>query len=325
MLFFTNYPQASSAYNDPIEILIIVDDGYGANVPPILDHFDDFGWNVTIAGLNQTVTSCEFFGYVTMETDILIPDIEDVTVYDAVSVLPGEAHVNLLSSQTVLDLIKTAANANVVVSGWCKAVRVLAYADVIDGKNVTGHASFIAEYETAGATYVGEVPPVIDGNIVTGVRSNYYQIHKCYAIGKAIGVFESNLPVLGEITVETSSTNAKQITLSVEITEESDLLHAKVRLFEVNRTTGERLSAFSSYYKTLTEQGVGIYRCTIDMEVGLYEADIAISDIYYNEIEVTNCTQIEVIDNMAETTWSYLIPIVFTLLIFTMVLKRKRN
>lgn len=314
-----------NSYNVPIELLVIVDDGYGGNVPPILNTFRHFGWNVTIAGVKENVTSCSYLGYTVMDTDILIPSISDVSVYDAVTVLPGESHVNLLANQTALDLIKSAAEANVVVSGWCKAVRVLAYADVIDGKNVTGDASFVAEYEAAGATYVGESLPVIDGNIVTSVRSNYYQIQTCYAIGKAIGIFESNEPVLNSITVLPDSTEPKRITLSFDISDESILQSVKLSIYEVNRTTRERLSVFSSYYRVVLDQDPGIFTFEIVMKAGLYEVDLEINDAFYNQLTLINCTTVDVEDDSTtdETSLNSFLISLISIIGIIVLMKRK--
>ena len=260
-----------------------------------------------------------------MNTDILIPEISDVTVFDAVSVLPGASHVNLLSSQPTLDLIKAADEVNLVISGWCKAVRVLAYADVLDGHNVTGHASYVYDYESAGANYIGESPPVIDGNIVTSVRSTYYQKQTCFAIGKAIGVYEANLPVLGDSEVIYNSTNPKLVTVNIEIFDESELLHAKLRVFEINTTSGERLSPFSSYYESLIEIEPGLYSTTINMKEGYYEVDLMVSDIYYNEFYITNYTQIEVIGDIEETAWNLSLMALISIPILAIIVHTRRK
>ena len=323
---YTSNTSLVSSYGDPIQILVIVDNDYGANVPPIIERFEDFGWNVTIAGLKETVISCSFFGYTPLNTDILIPNIEDVTFYDCVSVLPGQSHLGLLWNQTTLDLIKTAAEANVVVSGWCKAVRVLAWADVLDGRSVTGDTDFISEYEDAGATYMGSVLPVIDGNIVTGVRSHLWQGHKCAAIGKAIGVFEDDDPVLEEITVEIDPNYSTIANITAEIIDESKLNYAGVRIYKINSTTGERLSDTASYTKELFQQEAGIYSCELMMAIGLYEVDIRVLDIYYNEINVANCTQIEIVEeDETETTSWFILTTYLAVVLIPVIVKIRRK
>ncbi len=321
-----NSPEFVESYNTPIQILVIVDDGYGANVPPIIARFKSFGWNVTITGLSENVSSCPYLGLATIETDILIPNIVDVTLYDAVSVLPGESHVHLLGNQTALDLIKTAADANVVVSGWCRAVRVLAFADVLDGRNVTGHASYIGDYLAAGATYMGDnTPPIIDGNILTSVRSNYYQINTCYAIGKAIGIYESNDPIVNDFAVTLNPSNPNEFTISFEVIDESTLYYVKIWAFEVNRTTGERLSVFSSYYLVLSDQQPGEFNISADLNAGLYEVDIEIADEYYNMFSSKNCTLVDIPEiDTEETEWGVFF-VIFSIIGLALTLSRKRK
>ncbi len=303
---FVGNSAITTSYDLPIDVLAIVDDEYGANAPEIISTFRSFGWNVTIAGLKETVISCNFYGNTPLNTNVLISNIGDITVYDCVSVLPGLSHVNLLSSQIALDLIKDAADANLVVSGWCTGVRVLAYADVIDGKNVTGDTAFIADYEAAGATYVGFVLPVIDGNIVTGVKSNAWQGHMCCAIGKAIGIFEDDLPVMGEVTVEfLYPTHPDIVTISVELSDASGIQTPKIRIYELNETTGERLSDYPAYKEDLIQNQPGIYGVEILMDIGLYTVDIKIIDNYYNELAIEDLVQIEISsETTEESSWS---------------------
>jgi len=325
LVMYTGNTSLVSSYGDPIQILLIVDDDYGANVPPIIKRFEDFGWNVTIAGLKETVISCSFFGFIPLNTDILIPNVEDVTFYDCVSVLPGKSHLGLLGNQTALDLIKTAAEANVVVSGWCKAVRVLAWADVLDGRNVTGDTGFISEYEDAGATYMGSVLPVIDGNIVTSVRGHLWQGQMCAAIGKAIGVFEDDIPVLGEITVEFHPTHPDIVTISVEITDDSRMGYVGVRIFKLNKTSGERLSDYPAYREDLLQQEAGIYRCEFFIELGLYVVDFHGYDIYYNEITIDNLTQIDVVGEIPEETSGFILTTYLVVALIPVIVKVRRK
>ncbi len=70
---------------------------------------------------------------------------------------------------------------------FCGGVRVLAAADVIAGRLVTGHDLYVDEYEAAGATWVGDdVPPVVDGTIITTVRGQYHSVQICEVIAEVI-------------------------------------------------------------------------------------------------------------------------------------------
>jgi len=187
-----------------VHILVLVDDDCGSNfnfhvqhdlLGPldnnIRKHFERYGWRVTVAGTKASVDSCSAygapFGARSTRVDRLVSDITDVLEFDALSVMPGRRHDGILNSPEALHLIRRAVEEGLVVSAWCRAVRVLAAADVLDGKRVTGHADHRSEYEAAGATYAGnETAPVIDGNIVTSVRSRYYRTEMCEALAGAI-------------------------------------------------------------------------------------------------------------------------------------------
>ena len=328
IIMFARNIDLGSSLNNPIQVLAIIDDNYGANAPEIIDRLEGYGWIVTIAGLEETVISCNFYGNTPQDTDVLIPNIDNVTSYDVVTVLPGLTHVNLMNNQDALDLIKEASDAGVVICGWCKAVRVLAQADILDGKNVTGDAGFINEYEAAGATYVGFVLPVIDGNLVTCVRSYAWQPHGCAAIGKALGVFEDDPPTMGEISIEFDEKYPTIITLSIELNDATSIRSASIRVFEINETSGERISDSPSYTEDLFQQEAGVYVANFMMDYGLFEVDLRVLDYYYNELSFTNCTMVNI--SIIETTETNLyvisssISIILIATIFT-INKRKRQ
>ena len=65
----------------------------------------------------------------------------------------------------------------------CGGTRVLAAAGILDGVTVTGHLLYKQEVIDAGAIWAGDVvPPVVDGNILTTRRGQYYRTQ----IGEAL-------------------------------------------------------------------------------------------------------------------------------------------
>lgn len=187
-----------------VRVLVLLDDDFGANFNfsvwhsllgpldnSIRRHFDRYGWDTTIAGLSMRADSCSVsgapFGSRSVDVDTLLSEIDDVSSFDCLVIAPGRDHSNIMDSQAALSLIRSAVDEGLVVSAWCRGVRVLAAADAIRGRRVTGHADYRSEYEAAGASYLGnDRPPVTDGNIVTSVRSRYYRTETCEAIAEAI-------------------------------------------------------------------------------------------------------------------------------------------
>ena len=120
-----------------------------------------------------------------IKLDRTLEKIGDVTELDGISVMPGPAHKGLIESPKLMNLVRDAADEGLVLSAWCRGLRVLAAADVIRGKRVVGHIDDKDVIEAAGAIYVGhDHPPVIDGRLVTGARS-YYRAKNAEAIRTA--------------------------------------------------------------------------------------------------------------------------------------------
>ncbi|TFH07188.1 MAG: hypothetical protein E4H08_09925 [Candidatus Atribacteria bacterium] len=179
-----------------VRMLVLVGDQIGSNCLSggkklsILEKFQKYGWDVTIAGVRSSVQPCPYalkLGLAAPNIDCLVDEIEDVLTFDAVSVLPGPAYSGLLQSTAAMHLIRQAAASGLVVSAWCRGVRVLAEAGVLQGKHVVGHSDDQEIIERSGGIFVGyDHPPVTDGALVTGARSYYYRAKNADAIKKAV-------------------------------------------------------------------------------------------------------------------------------------------
>ena len=180
-----------------VNILVILPSYYGANHFLNMDNFEKYGWNITIAGLSQTISPCPTYaqplGCPIITADVLLSSINDITIYDGVVVMSASSWTSappcrdLINNQHTLDLLKDAANAGMLVAGTCTGVRLLAAAGVLNGKNATGNPKYSSEYTAAGATFVGAKHyPVIDGNIATTTAGDFFNIQNCNAMAKVI-------------------------------------------------------------------------------------------------------------------------------------------
>ena len=180
-----------------VEVLAIYAEKWGANSFFNQDDYDRMGWHVTTAGLTSTVQPCNWFNSTTgigpITVDVLISEITDVTAYDVVVIMPGRSQkiadpfADLINSPETLTLLQNAVNNGIYVWATCAGVRVFAAADIINGRQVVGNDRFQAEYEAAGAVYLGDDhPPVIDGPVITTMRGMYYHHHNNEAIARAI-------------------------------------------------------------------------------------------------------------------------------------------
>ncbi|MFC1724611.1 FG-GAP-like repeat-containing protein [candidate division KSB1 bacterium] len=154
-------------FNDPgVSILLLMNRPYGANYFLNRDVFEQYGWNLTHAGVSDSIPFCwqpankTFF----LPTDIHVTEISDVTKYDCIAIIPSPGDFRevpnsfgeLLNSPEAINLISEAEKKGIPVWTICSGVRVLTKADVIRGKRVTGGKRFQPEYEAAGATFVGK-------------------------------------------------------------------------------------------------------------------------------------------------------------------------
>jgi hypothetical protein len=185
--------------DDPDLVNVLLLPGYqlGANwdinnsTYNIREQLEGFGWNITTAWILPAVPRCAYSISVGLDyypSDLLVTEVENITDYDVLCLLPNASFSQYLYdySPEAVALVREAADSGLIVAAWCKAVRILAAADVIDGLQVTGHADMQAAYEAAGATYMGSNhPPIVQGNIVTSVRSNYYRTEMCEAMRNA--------------------------------------------------------------------------------------------------------------------------------------------
>ena len=209
-LIATKVTFAQTVTENP-EVLLITDDNYGSSfvygdekTKSIKQQFEDFGWNITIAAIKDTVIPCDWgkktLGTKPMIVSQKISEIKNPTEFDAIIILPGRGFSNLVNNTDVLNFLKKANQEEIIIAAWCRGVRLLAVADIIRGKNVIGHFDYFEEYKAAGANYIeysfkfedekkifnNVTPPIKDGNIITTVRSLYYRNEMCKMINEAI-------------------------------------------------------------------------------------------------------------------------------------------
>ena len=94
----------------------------------------------------------------------------DVKDYDALMLTGGRAPEYLRLDPRVIALVRAFAAESKPIAAICHAVQILAAADVIRGRRVSGYAACAPEVRLAGGEYI-DTPPdgaIRDGNLVTG-------------------------------------------------------------------------------------------------------------------------------------------------------------
>lgn len=171
---------AAESGSGQVKALLLISAPYGGNYNLLRDVMDIFGWETTTVGVTPVVNQCFYGGPMTV--DSLVTQITDVWKYDCLIIMPANGsggHQQLLNSPEAVALVQQAVADTLLVGAFCSGTRVLAAAGVIDSVLVTGTPEFLQEYLDAGAIWAGDpVPPVLDGNILTSRRGQYY----CYDV-----------------------------------------------------------------------------------------------------------------------------------------------
>jgi len=163
-----------------VKALLLVDDLYGAslniddNQNNILENFNEYGWDISIACCTPEVNPCPWAsmqGCDILQPDLLTYQLDDALEWDVIVIVPGGTHQHLLECPFVMSILTQARSNGIPIAAWCRGVRVLAAADVINGVEITGHADYTDEYLAAGADYLGNSSsPTEDQSIITCVN-----------------------------------------------------------------------------------------------------------------------------------------------------------
>jgi protease I len=90
--------------------------------------------------------------------------------YDALMIAGGRAPEYLRLNDRLIDIVRSFAANQKPIAAICHAAQILAAADVIRGRRVSGYSACAPEVRLAGAEFVDTEPDraVRDGNLVSG-------------------------------------------------------------------------------------------------------------------------------------------------------------
>ncbi|MDD4903596.1 MAG: PQQ-binding-like beta-propeller repeat protein [Candidatus Bipolaricaulis sp.] len=170
--------------SDGVSVLLLMSEPYGANTTLWFNSFEKLGWNVTIAGLKDTIESCSFLCS-PVKVDVTLDQLPGVGGFDAlvVSTMPGTAlrmafpASDLRGSDLALGLIRQANAAGLTLYAGCSGLLVLSDAGILSGRRVVFHAMLPAHCADFGAVCVpgGQAQlPVTDKNLITGTSGRYF-------------------------------------------------------------------------------------------------------------------------------------------------------
>jgi protease I len=90
--------------------------------------------------------------------------------YDALMIAGGRAPEYLRLDRRLIEIVRSFAAKNRPIAAVCHAAQILAAADVIRGRRVSGYSACAPEVRLAGAEFVDTAPDgaIRDGNLVSG-------------------------------------------------------------------------------------------------------------------------------------------------------------
>ena len=90
--------------------------------------------------------------------------------YDALMIAGGRAPEYLRLDKRLIEIVRSFAAENRPIAAICHAAQILAAADVIRGRRVSGYSACAPEVRLAGAEFVDTAPDraIRDGNLVSG-------------------------------------------------------------------------------------------------------------------------------------------------------------
>ncbi|MBV7259437.1 DJ-1/PfpI/YhbO family deglycase/protease [Erythrobacter crassostreae] len=150
-------------------ILIIATDGFEQSElmePKSL--LEEAGADITVASLDDGSIKGWSDGDWgdSVDVDLTVDEVSEGD-YDALLLPGGQINPDILRmNETVIDLVKQFDGASKPIAAICHAPWLLAEADIIDGKTVTGWPSIRTDLENAGADIV-DTAVAVDGNLIT--------------------------------------------------------------------------------------------------------------------------------------------------------------
>ncbi|BDI60560.1 DJ-1/PfpI/YhbO family deglycase/protease [Qipengyuania nanhaisediminis] len=150
-------------------ILIVATDGYEqSELTGPKQMLEEAGHKTTVASIKEG----EIKGWEdgdwgdSVAVDCQVKDVE-VSDYDALLLPGGQMNPDILRmEEKVIELVKDFDSEGKPIAAICHAPWLLAEADLIDGREVTGWPSVRTDLENAGGEVLDK-PAVVDGNLIT--------------------------------------------------------------------------------------------------------------------------------------------------------------
>jgi len=147
------------------KVLIMIEDGFrDEEVVYPYYRFKEAGYDVIVVGPEANKEYKGKFGVI-INSDISAAQVSLDNV--AVVIIPGgNAPAKMKEKKEMVGLVKKASLQHKIIAAICRGGLMLAEADIIKNKKVTGYKEIAEELKAAGGQYLDE-EAVVDGNFIT--------------------------------------------------------------------------------------------------------------------------------------------------------------
>ncbi|MDD5645682.1 MAG: hypothetical protein PHW86_00755 [Candidatus Bipolaricaulis sp.] len=208
---------------DGLSVLFVLSDSYAANVGVWSAGLDRLGYEITFAGVSETIPAFDYAG-ATIHVDRTLAGIADVTEFDAVFLATrpvdpgsiGQVAGDLRSSPLAIDFVRAANAEGLALYVGASAFGVLLDAGLVEGRSVLCHSAFFKACTDAGgqcAPSRSTDVPRRDGNVVTGTSWYAFPIENVEEIGRALDATQSFSRSLERLVAEDLPLVARPIDL----------------------------------------------------------------------------------------------------------------
>lgn len=195
-----------------LHVLFVLSDPYAANVGVWSTYFDRLGYDLTFAGVAETIAAYDPAG-APIVVDCRMDEIADLTGFDAIvlatqPVDPGLIAVvgrDLRTSPRTLELLKEADTEGLAMYVGASAFGLMLDAGLVAGRTVLCHSALLPACRDAGGNCAASRStdaPLRDGNLVTGTSWFAFPVELVEAVGLALDTAQSGSRSLSSIVAE---------------------------------------------------------------------------------------------------------------------------
>ncbi|MHA1186168.1 MAG: DJ-1/PfpI family protein [Candidatus Heimdallarchaeota archaeon] len=164
-----NFSNDAESFED-IKVLAILGNYFGDAYFWVKNQLEDWGVNVSVAGITSVVQSCANKPPRPVTADVLISEVDEAILaqFDCVYIPAGGHWETLFYSTTTKNLVSTAYEMGLVIASICIGNKVLAVSNgIVNGVKVAYYSGCVSEMNNAEAIHVYDAAIVSDKRIVT--------------------------------------------------------------------------------------------------------------------------------------------------------------